>query len=113
MPPEHGRLHRPTGPVSYTHLDVYKRQVLGTATGGGSQGTGSKRTLHHVCVKEGSERKMNDDEKCCCGNCLHHRPSWETGHLSGWHCDNFMADAYGCDTEYDDGEECPDFESKR
>ncbi len=53
---------------------------------------------------------MNDDEKCCCGNCLHHRPSWETGHLSGWHCDNFMADAYGCDTEYDDGEECPDFE---
>lgn len=40
---------------------------------------------------------MNDDEKCCCGNCLHHRPSWETGHLSGWHCDNFMADAYGCD----------------
>ena len=34
---------------------------------------------------------MNDDEKCCCGNCLHHRPSWETGHLSGWHCDNFMA----------------------
>lgn len=29
------------------------------------------------------------------------------------HCDNFMADAYGCDTEYDDGEECPDFESKR
>ena len=37
----------------------------------------------------------------------------ETGHLSGWHCDNFMADAYGCDTEYDDGEECPDFESKR
>ena len=23
------------------------------------------------------------------------------------------ADAYGCDTEYDDGEECPDFESKR
>ena len=56
---------------------------------------------------------MNDDEKCCCGNCLHHRPSWETGHLSGWHCDNFMADAYGCDTEYDDGEECPDFESKR
>jgi hypothetical protein len=57
--------------------------------------------------------RMNDDEKCCCGNCLHHRPSWETGHLSGWHCDNFMADAYGCDTEYDDGEECPDFESKR
>lgn len=56
---------------------------------------------------------MNDDEKCCCGNCLHYRPSWETGHLSGWHCDNFMADAYGCDTEYDDGEECPDFESKR
>lgn len=37
----------------------------------------------------------------------------ETGHLSGWPCDNFMADAYGCDTEYDDGEECPDFESKR
>lgn len=78
-----------------------------------SQGAGSKRTLHHVRFKEGSERKMNDDEKCCCGNCLHHRPSWETGHLSGWHCDNFMADAYGCDTEYDDGEECPDFESKR
>ena len=64
-------------------------------------------------AEEGSEQKMNDDEKCCCGNCLHHRPSWETGHLSGWHCDNFMADAYGCDTEYDDGEECPDFESKR
>lgn len=55
---------------------------------------------------------MNDDEKCCCGNCLHHRPSWETGHLSGWHCDNFMADAYGCDTEYDDGEECPDFKAR-
>lgn len=66
-----------------------------------------------MCALKGSERKMNDDEKCCCGNCLHHRPSWETGHLSGWHCDNFMADAYGCDTEYDDGEECPDFESKR
>lgn len=33
--------------------------------------------------------------------------------VSGWHCDNFTADAYGCDTEYDDGEECPDFESKR
>ena len=32
--------------------------VLGTATSIGSQGTGSKRTLHHVCVKEGSERKM-------------------------------------------------------
>ena len=67
----------------------------------------------YYSAEEGSEQKMNDDEKCCCGNCLHHRPSWETGHLSGWHCDNFMADAYGCDTEYDDGEECPDFESKR
>jgi hypothetical protein len=32
--------------------------MLGTATGRGSQGAGSKRTLHHVCVKEGSGRKM-------------------------------------------------------
>jgi hypothetical protein len=32
--------------------------VLGTATGRSSQGAGSKRTLHHVRLKEGSERKM-------------------------------------------------------
>lgn len=32
--------------------------VLGAATGRGSQGAGRKRTVHHVCVKEGSERKM-------------------------------------------------------
>jgi hypothetical protein len=27
--------------------------MLGTATGRGSQGAGNKRTLHHVCFKEG------------------------------------------------------------
>ena len=32
--------------------------VLGTATGRSSQGAGSKRTLHYVRLKEGSERKM-------------------------------------------------------
>jgi uncharacterized spore protein YtfJ len=32
--------------------------VLGTATGRSSKSTGSKRTLHHVCFKEGSGWKM-------------------------------------------------------
>ena len=30
---EHRWRRRPPGPVSYTHLDVYKRQVLGCAPG--------------------------------------------------------------------------------
>lgn len=59
-----------------------------------------------------AKREYDENDKIC-GNCFHHKPSWETGHLTGWHCDNFVADAYGCSTEYDDGEECPDFESKR
>lgn len=40
--------------------------VLGTATGRSSQGAGSKRTLHHVRLKEGSEaticRKYSHEE---------------------------------------------------
>ena len=51
-----------------------------------------------------AKREYDENDRIC-GNCLHHKPSWETGHLTGWHCDNFMADAYGCSTEYEDGEE--------
>lgn len=94
--------------------------LLGITTGSRGKGTGMQRTLHYVCFEKGSEIMAyrckydeHDEKEVICGNCLHHKPSWETGHLSGWHCDNFMADAYGCSTEYEDGEECPDFESKR
>lgn len=47
-----------------------------------------------------AKREYDENDRIC-GNCLHHKPSWETGHLTGWHCDNFMADAYGCEVPID------------
>lgn len=58
-------------------------------------------------------KRTYDENDMICGNCFHHRPLFEAGDIVGWYCDNHMADAYGCTTEYEDGENCPDFESKR
>lgn len=38
----------------------------------------------------------------CCGTCAYHKPSWECGKLSGYHCTNEDSDAYGFETEYKD-----------
>lgn len=50
------------------------------------------------------------EEKKCCGTCYWHKPAWETGHLSGYHCNNEDSEGYGLSTMYDD--ECEEWESK-
>jgi len=57
--------------------------------------------------------KEYDEEEIICGNCLSHRPVWENGKLTGWYCSNHLADAYGCETAYDDCEGCLEFKTKR
>lgn len=52
---------------------------------------------------------MNDNEKCC-GTCRYNKPSWETGKLTGYSCDNDESDYYGVSTFYDDS--CEEYEEK-
>lgn len=40
---------------------------------------------------------MNNNEKCC-GTCRYNKPSWETGKLTGYSCDNDESDYYGVST---------------
>lgn len=68
--------------------------------------------LYLICIEVAcmEKREYTTDVKIC-GDCLHYRPSWETVHLTGWHCDNFLADAHGS-ALFNDDRTCPDFESK-
>lgn len=52
-----------------------------------------------------------DNEEHACGTCRFNKPSWETGHLCGFHCTNEDSEAYGLDTAYDDS--CEEWEDKR
>lgn len=49
----------------------------------------------------------------CCGKCKHHKPANPYYELEAeWLCDNEDSDYYSCFTEYDDGENCIDFEER-
>lgn len=54
------------------------------------------------------------DQKC--GNCKHHEAYYiHEGKIDQevfWYCNNPECDAYTEDTDYIDGEECPDWEGK-
>lgn len=58
-------------------------------------------------------KRYYDEDDVICGNCYHHRPVLENGNITGWKCMNEYAENFALETEYSDGEECPDFESKR
>jgi hypothetical protein len=58
-------------------------------------------------------KREYDESDHVCGNCWHHRPVFEDGEIAGWECMNEHAENFALETEYGDGEECPDFESKR
>lgn len=45
--------------------------------------------------------------KRCCGTCYWHKK------LCGeWQCTNDEAEGYALETDYEDGEDCPDWEAK-
>lgn len=49
----------------------------------------------------------------CCGSCKFHKPvSSDIFWNCDWLCDNEDSDYYSCFTEYDDGENCIDFEER-
>ena len=48
---------------------------------------------------------MKNNQKC--GTCRFH-----TADDQGWFCENPDADVYGLETDYNDGEECVDYESR-
>ena len=48
----------------------------------------------------------------CCGSCKFHKPTTDCELEAEWLCDNEDSDYYSCFTEYDDGENCIDFEER-
>ena len=56
--------------------------------------------------------KDYDENDRICGNCLHRILVFKKGRTAGWTCMNEHAENFALETEYEDGEECPDFESK-
>jgi hypothetical protein len=69
-------------------------------------------TRRFITKLKDRKRGWNKMDKCC-GTCQHHKCEGSyCGDDPEWICDNPDSDYYGDYTEYDDGEECVDYERR-